>query len=532
MICIWILPVYPRVGGGTDSGRLVSLSLPGLSPRGRGNLGLPAYHSWPCGSIPAWAGEPIPYRTPDVSESVYPRVGGGTLRMLPRDIAGEGLSPRGRGNPRECNCSIERAGSIPAWAGEPKPSLVLPNCWKVYPRVGGGTWFIPPGRSRAGGLSPRGRGNQYLESYHQAIEGSIPAWAGEPRIRTTLSSITRVYPRVGGGTSVSRLNMVTLWGLSPRGRGNPTLAASTMDSKGSIPAWAGEPLLALVVLYLLRVYPRVGGGTPVIRIARRSKTGLSPRGRGNHSEPFQVSQRARSIPAWAGEPWRYSPSGKRGKVYPRVGGGTEGIYRQVAKHRGLSPRGRGNLCTKWGQGAYRGSIPAWAGEPGSGEDAAPILTVYPRVGGGTSRMSGQRSASRGLSPRGRGNHFRADACFYFTRSIPAWAGEPARRLSTGLYEPVYPRVGGGTAVDHWQNEVIRGLSPRGRGNQGVDSVGALWYRSIPAWAGEPHIRHIANERNAVYPRVGGGTWSIEQPWASGWGLSPRGRGNPDARRSY
>ena len=50
-----------------------------------------------------------------------------------------------------------------------------------------------------------------------------------------------VYPRVGGGTTGPILGIGGAVGLSPRGRGNPPAAAPFDWSKGSIPAWAGEP---------------------------------------------------------------------------------------------------------------------------------------------------------------------------------------------------------------------------------------------------------------------------------------------------
>ena len=52
---------------------------------------------------------------------------------------------------------------------------------------------------------------------------------------------------------------------------------------------------------------------------------------------------------------------------------------------------------------------------------------------------------------------------------------------------------------------VSGLSPRGRGNP--DAVIAEWtkVRSIPAWAGEPKSAALLFSTPSVYPRVGGGT---------------------------
>ena len=73
----------------------------GLSPRGRGNLGAGGPARGPRRSIPAWAGEPSSQGQKDSPWWVYPRVGGGT--------GSEDVKP------------WEYMGLIPAWAGEPWP---------------------------------------------------------------------------------------------------------------------------------------------------------------------------------------------------------------------------------------------------------------------------------------------------------------------------------------------------------------------------------------------------------------------------
>ena len=70
--------------------------------------------------------------------------------------------------------------------------------------------------------------------------------------------------------------------------------------------------------------------------------------------------------------------------------------------------------------------------------------VYPRVGGGTDTGTNQPRAITGLSPRGRGNRDTTPHAHDDRRSIPAWAGEPARGLGSSQGRWVYPRVGGGT----------------------------------------------------------------------------------------
>ncbi len=174
-------------------------------------------------------------------------------------------------------------------------------------------------------------------------------------------------------------------------------------------------------------------------------------------------------------------------------------------HHGLSPRGRGNLVPVWDDVRVIGSIPAWAGEPGSGEDGPRLYKVYPRVGGGTPDGTPAECAAWGLSPRGRGNLDLLQFRLAVPRSIPAWAGEPSAGACFFRQQQVYPRVGGGTAHLHLDYVLLGGLSPRGRGNLQRPPGWRGRQGSIPAWAGEPPAGFKQPHEPRVYPRVGGGT---------------------------
>ena len=253
--------VYPRVGGGTPGPQVLGFSLRR--------------------SIPAWAGEPGRSSWAGAIHAVYPRVGGGTGVAWPSTTYCAGLSPRGRGNrirPVSKRC-LER--SIPAWAGEPLFAARAARRAAVYPRVGGGTGEIVVGQLRCIGLSPRGRGNRFFSAFGNGLIGSIPAWAGEPSDRASCGISPGVYPRVGGGTSGIAGAEPKYWGLSPRGRGNRPQTGEKLLYVRSIPAWAGEPRPLSLARPIVRVYPRVGGGTGARGLGRSTRGGLSPRGRGN-----------------------------------------------------------------------------------------------------------------------------------------------------------------------------------------------------------------------------------------------------------
>ena len=221
------------------------------------------------------------------------------------------------------------------------------------------------------GLSPRGRGNPGVVAAFIACVGSIPAWAGEPGRDDIRLSISPVYPRVGGGTSVASHPRSSSIGLSPRGRGNPATVKLPVAGCGSIPAWAGEPALPSLLPRLFSVYPRVGGGTEVKQLDQWQELG-------GHGKP---------------------------RVYPRVGGGTATTTVRAPELLGLSPRGRGNPVTALGHHDSFRSIPAWAGEPLRRWPSETTASVYPRVGGGTGECSDKPGDSYGLSPRGRGNPY-------------------------------------------------------------------------------------------------------------------------------
>ena len=132
----------------------------------------------------------------------------------------------------------------------------------------------------------------------------------------------RVYPRVCGGTQGVVKRLFDLGNLSPRVRGNPSSLGTSSWYKRSIPACAGEPLVACSLIVHLPVYPRVCGGTRIWVTSTLKTLGLSPRVRGNRGRRRSTGARRRSIPACAGEPVDQADRIPLTKVYPRVCGGT------------------------------------------------------------------------------------------------------------------------------------------------------------------------------------------------------------------
>ena len=249
-----------------------------------------------------------------------------------------------------------------------------------------------------------------------------------------------------GGTFLLTYHTACSCGLSPRVRGNPLSTARRLPPRGSIPACAGEPTWTTRVTWPAGVYPRVCGGTRLYSHLYEKAGGLSPRVRGNRGPPGHRYGGNRSIPACAGEPTRLNGLKHQRPVYPRVCGGTFVSACNPAPMYGLSPRVRGNPVSAGCHRHSGRSIPACAGEPARRAHPRPALWVYPRVCGGTGSSLAARSASSGLSPRVRGNHLRGVTWSTGNRSIPACAGEPLTLMNGPPVTKVYPRVCGGTAM--------------------------------------------------------------------------------------
>ena len=227
----------------------------------RGNRPVRRRRANAAGSIPAYAGEPAECARPRAPSKVYPRVCGGTVAAKQQPCGCAGLSPRMRGNLIGRRRRGRRVRSIPAYAGEPEGGVHSVAVGGVYPRVCGGTAKIAVHGSGQPGLSPRMRGNLDDEQPADIGIGSIPAYAGEPRLRARAVHRCGVYPRVCGGTGQRRRRSAPPGGLSPRMRGNPRLDCGCRRHQRSIPAYAGEPRARGIRGIRSAVYPRVCGGT-------------------------------------------------------------------------------------------------------------------------------------------------------------------------------------------------------------------------------------------------------------------------------
>ena len=136
--------VYPRECGATPYDGCTSYQIGGLSPRVRGNHIAADSAGTRTRSIPASAGQPVLSSTGGVDFTVYPRECGATAAAARGIPDTKGLSPRVRGNPGvPLNAVIEQR-SIPASAGQPIGNGVSGVAEEVYPRECGATWGKRP----------------------------------------------------------------------------------------------------------------------------------------------------------------------------------------------------------------------------------------------------------------------------------------------------------------------------------------------------------------------------------------------------
>ena len=216
------------------------------------------------------------------------------------------------------------------------------NARRVDPRARGGARVRAHELPGVQGRSPRTRGSRRLPAPDGPETRSIPAHAGEPRSRPTCREATGVDPRARGGAPAPANAVVTSAGRSPRTRGSRGSGYCYYDPDGSIPAHAGEPFRAWRHFIRLRVDPRARGGARQAPYNVDSDEGRSPRTRGSQGPPTTPLLSPGSIPAHAGEPLPGAQAAHHRRVHPRARGGAQPWAATGTSPWGPSPRTRGS----------------------------------------------------------------------------------------------------------------------------------------------------------------------------------------------
>ena len=187
-------------------------------------------------------------------------------------------------------------------------------------------------------------------------------------------------------------------------------------------------------------------------------------------------------------------------VYPRCRGELQMTRVVTNKLNGLSPLARGTLVIPQSTTKYWRFIPAGAGNSGPPCSHLPNFPVYPRWRGELDRLLQRHSLPLGLSPLARGTLIRYQWAPLYWRFIPAGAGNSHRKAWREIARPVYPRWRGELCVNVSRRACANGLSPLARGTRSQYWAVFLSNRFIPAGAGNSRPRNGKRLFAAVYPR--------------------------------
>ncbi len=170
------------------------------------------------------------------------------------------------------------------------------------------------------GPSPHTRGSRWRRQPQGPSKGSIPAYAGQPRSRRTCCETRRVHPRIRGAAAARRCWRARSSGPSPHTRGSPSISIPVNRKLGSIPAYAGQPRCFAALRIPRRVHPRIRGAALVEPTDAGPARGPSPHTRGSRICEPSVRVLIGSIPAYAGQPWAHHGYTGGNQVHPRIRG--------------------------------------------------------------------------------------------------------------------------------------------------------------------------------------------------------------------
>ncbi len=378
------------------------------------------------------------------------------------------------------------------------------------------------------GRSPRVRGSRDAAAPGQPRTGSIPAGAGEPCPGNDARLSDGVDPRGCGGALGITPAITGVMGRSPRVRGSPPPSPDHWKQWGSIPAGAGEPHDPRRSFSHRRVDPRGCGGAVIGPCEAHGHQGRSPRVRGSPPARRRGDRRAGSIPAGAGEPRTPAHCRTPAQVDPRGCGGASRAAGTALHLGGRSPRVRGSRRRQLRDAAGPGSIPAGAGEPARRTGAGTGCRVDPRGCGGADNTGAGMTRDEGRSPRVRGSLARLAQIRTVKGSIPAGAGEPDHRSRPGDRAKVDRRGCGGASADDVTAFIRAGRSPRVRGEPRVISYSLLDYRVDPRGCGGAVLSiGLAPVAAGRSPRVRGSPGG-SVAWIGLAGSIPAGAGEPSS----
>ncbi len=231
-----------------------------------------------------------------------------------------------------------------------------------------------------------------------------------------------VHPRACGERAIILVDGAHTLGSSPRLRGTGALPFAQRGICRFIPAPAGNGVAKLLNAKEPAVHPRACGERFMTKFSEQVEDGSSPRLRGTVLAPALVGLAGRFIPAPAGNGPRRSCRGRNGPVHPRACGERMRADDDVLTIGGSSPRLRGTgRQLRWSQDSPR-FIPAPAGNGSTTATATSRRTVHPRACGERALGAVGNQFINGSSPRLRGTGNAVPNMRMYWRFIPAPAG--------------------------------------------------------------------------------------------------------------
>ena len=312
----------------------------------------------------------------------------------------------------------------------------------VHPRVRGEQFTNQIHLQRLPGSSPRARGTGRCRPACRRRSRFIPACAGYRRAGSRACGRWPVHPRVRGEQLGTFNDADGSIGSSPRARGTGHHPQPGQRRHRFIPACAGNSICAEMAAGRDPVHPRVRGEQPTSSALYHHSAGSSPRARGTGAPPSTLRQTSRFIPACAGNSFPRGSSARAWSVHPRVRGEQSSRWSEFDAGSGSSPRARGtdpHSRAKWDRARF---IPACAGNSGLVVGSPSLPPVHPRVRGEQGMRSAGGGPKTGSSPRARGTEEPADEPHQAHRFIPACAGNSSRSRLMTMRASVHPRVRG------------------------------------------------------------------------------------------
>ena len=230
----------------------------------------------------------------------HPRSRGEHTRNIHRMIAPLGSSPLARGTRLDSHIAANRAGLIPARAGNTVKRDPNPRVLRAHPRSRGEHTVLSPGKIPRRGSSPLARGTPSGKSRSKRLLGLIPARAGNTPARSVKAMHGWAHPRSRGEHS-RPLGEGDAWvGSSPLARGTLEANRHLRHQLGLIPARAGNTRNRIPQGQPHRAHPRSRGEHRALPPARCRHWGSSPLARGTHRPPQEHPRLRGLIPARAG----------------------------------------------------------------------------------------------------------------------------------------------------------------------------------------------------------------------------------------